>query len=283
MEEEPIHGGARMKLAGLAVLVVLAFAANSLFARAALAGGAISPGAYSLIRLAAGAILLLPLIRQMPGRRDLPGAVALLAYVVGFSLAYLSLGAATGALILFAAVQLTILASGLAMGQTIGARGWAGLALASLGITYLLYPSAASPPLGPALTMAGAGLAWGAYTMIGRSAGDAAARTARNFCIAALLCLPALAFEPHRPSTEGIALAAASGALTSGLGYILWYQIAPRLPLAAVAAVQLATPLAAAAGGAFLLGERLTPALAIAAFAVLGGIALTFIAQTKGP
>jgi drug/metabolite transporter (DMT)-like permease len=163
----------------LVSLALLAFAGNSLLARAALADGAIEAGAFSAIRLASGALILLPVLGRRPGLADAPGAAALAVYVAGFSLAYLSLGAGIGALILFACVQATILVVGIVRGERPGVLGWCGLALAFAGLIVLLAPGSGAGrqavPLAPAALMASAGVAWGAYTLIGRGSADATA------------------------------------------------------------------------------------------------------------
>ncbi|MEO1488651.1 MAG: EamA family transporter [Pseudomonadota bacterium] len=260
----------------LAALAILAFAGNSLLARAALADGAIEAGAFSAIRLVAGALILMPVLGQRPSRADAPGAVALAAYVAGFSLAYLELGAGVGALILFACVQTTILLVGVVRGAGPSLVGWAGLALAMAGVVLLLDPQGgAATPLGPALLMAVAGIAWGAYTLIGRGKGDATGRTARNFLLATPLVLPMLALDSAPPQTAGILLAIIAGAITSGLGYVAWYKVTPRLGLTTVASVQLATPLVAALGGVLLLSEALDWPLVIGGAMILAGIVLT--------
>jgi drug/metabolite transporter (DMT)-like permease len=267
----------------LASLAIAAFAGNSLLARAALGEGAIGPGAFSAIRLAAGALILLPLIGRRPVAGDWPGALALAVYVAGFSLAYRSIDAGTGALILFVAVQATILLAGLARGERLRMTGWAGLSLAMAGLLILLAPGGAALDLMAAAMMTLAGIAWGAYTLIGRAQGDATARTARSFLLAAPLMVPLLwldfgtAAAPLIPTRGGIALAALSGAVTSGLGYVVWYKVIPRFGLASVASVQLATPVVAALGGAVLLSEPLTWRLVLGGGLVLGGIVLTLL------
>lgn len=272
----------------LAGLAIMAFAGNSLLARAGLADGAISASAFSAIRLSAGALVLLPMVGRRPVGGDWPGAIALAVYVAGFSFAYLSLGAGTGALILFAAVQATILLVGTARGETLSLPGWIGLGLAMAGLVILLAPGGAGvDPLAAAL-MALAGAAWGAYTLIGRGGGDATARTARSFLLAAPLMLPLLWWDwamegaPLNLSAKGALLAAASGAVTSGLGYVVWYKVIPRLGLAAVASVQLATPVVAALGGVLLLAEPIGWRLLAGGALILLGIVLT-LAKPRAP
>lgn len=265
----------------LASLAIMAFAGNSLLARAALADGAMGAGAFSAIRLTAGALVLLPMVGRRPEARDWPGAIALAVYVAGFSVAYLSLGAGTGALILFAAVQATILLVGTARGEALSLAGWTGLGLAMAGLVFLLAPGGEGvDPLAAGL-MAVAGAAWGTYTLIGRGGEDATGRTARSFLLAAPLMLPLLWWDsamgaaPVLPTRDGVLLAATSGALTSGLGYVVWYKVIPRLGLATVASVQLATPVVAALGGAALLGEALGWRLLGGGALILVGIVLT--------
>lgn len=269
----------------LATFAIAAFAGNSLLARAALADGAIEAGAYSAIRLAAGALVLLPFLGARPSRADVPGAIALAIYVAGFSLAYLSLEAGIGAVILFGFVQATILAVGAWRGERLLTTGWFGVALALGGMVWLMEPWRATQPgaalLAPSLLMAAAGIAWGAYTLIGRGSanlpGGATGSTARNFLIASVLAAPMVAFDSGWPSALGAILAVISGAVTSGLGYVLWYKVAPRLGLATVASVQLATPVAAALGGALFLAEPLSARLAVGGGLIIGGIVLTLI------
>lgn len=265
----------------LASVAIMAFAGNSLLARAALADGAISAGAFSAIRLTAGALVLLPMVGRRPVAGDWPGAIALAVYVAGFSFAYLSLGAGTGALILFAAVQATILLVGTVRGEALSLAGLTGLGLAMAGLVILLAPGGEGvDPLAAGL-MAVAGAAWGSYTLIGRGGGDATGRTARSFLLAAPLMLPLLWWDsamgaaPVLPTRAGVLLAAVSGALTSGLGYVVWYKVIPRLGLATVASVQLATPVVAALGGAALLSEPLGWRLLGGGALILVGIVLT--------
>ena len=267
----------------LALLAIAAFAGNSLLARAALADGAIEAGAYSAIRLASGAIILLPFLAAKPLRSDLPGAVALAAYVAGFSLAYLELETGLGAMILFGSVQATILLYGVLKGERVGTVGGIGIALALAGLLWVLAPWEAttegSASLLPSLLMAGAGIAWGAYTLIGRGSGErpggASGSTARYFLIASLLVAPMLAWDSALPSWNGVFLAVLSGTFTSAIGYVIWYKVAPYLGLATVASVQLATPVAAALGGAVILAETLTLQVIGGGALIVLGIVLT--------
>lgn len=259
----------------LAVAAIAAFAGNSLLARAAIGSGAIDAGAYSLIRLAAGAAILIPFLRGCPRLGDMPGALSLLVYAAAFAFAYRLLPAGTGALILFACVQATILLVGIAKGERPSPAAYAGLVLALGGVAWLLAPSADPADPAAAMLMAAAGIAWGIYTLLGRGISDPARSTAANFLLAAPFALPLLALDGSPATTHGIVLAVVAGAITSGLGYVVWYAVAPRLGLATVAAVQLATPVATAMAAAPLLAEPLTLRLAMAAALVLGGILLT--------
>ncbi|MEP3051840.1 MAG: DMT family transporter [Erythrobacter sp.] len=271
----------------LAALAIIAFAGNSLLARAALADGAIEVGAYSAIRLLSGALVLLPFLGAGPSRDDLPAGLALAAYVAAFSLAYVDLGAGLGALILFGFVQATVLAVGLLRGERLIARGWLGAALALAGLIYVLAPwqaiGAGLAALWPGLLMASAGIAWGAYTVIGRGAGTmpggATGSTARNFLIASVIIAPMALLDSGWPGWNGAILAVISGVVTSALGYVVWYKVAPRLGLATIASVQLATPVVAALGGVMLLSEELGASLLIGGALILGGIVLTLNAS----
>jgi drug/metabolite transporter (DMT)-like permease len=278
------------RVLALTLLALAAFAANSLLARAAIGPGAdgapsIGAVAFTVLRLAAGALVLAPWWwprkALMPGagsRAPRPfslGALALLAYALPFSLAYVGMGAATGALLLFGSVQLTMIGAGLRAGERLGAPRLVGLAAAALGLVVLLAPGLRAPPAWAAVTMAVAGVAWGAYSLIGRRTHDPIPATARNFAgtlpAAALLALWPGAWAGT--SATGVALALVSGALTSGLGYVVWYLALPALSRTAAATVQLAVPLVAALGAVLLLGEPLDARLALAAALVLGGIA----------
>ena len=259
----------------LASLAVLAFAGNSLIARYAVAGGGITPVAFSVVRLATGAIVLAPLLLGRGGTWTFGGGLSLFAYVAMFSWAYVELPAATGALILFAVVQATILLAGMARGERVGWLGWTGLVLSLAGLAVLLIPQVEGGRLLPSAFMAVAGIAWGAYTMIGRASAGAGRYTARSFAIGAVLALPLLAFDMTMPETPGLLLAMLSGAVTSGLGYVIWNRVSPSLGLATLATVQLATPLVAALGGIALLDELVTSELIVAGVLIVTGIGLT--------
>jgi len=266
----------------LTAAAMLAFAANSILCRLALQRRGIDPASFSSIRLVSGAVVLALAVRLGPSasmatpRRDWLAAVALFAYVVFFSFAYLDLSAGTGALILFGAVQLTMLSAGLRAGERFGVLPWIGLLLAAGGLVYLVSSGITTPSPPGAASMAIAGLAWGIYSLRGRGIADPLAATSRNFTRAAPLALIlslGLASTAHADGA-GIALAVASGALTSGIGYVLWYAALRGLPALSASIVQLSVPLIAAFGGVLFLSEALTWHLVVAAAAILGGIAL---------
>jgi drug/metabolite transporter (DMT)-like permease len=266
----------------LTCLAMLAFAANSLLCRAALERGLIDPASFATIRLASGALVLTALARSRPpadqarGRTDWLAAVMLFAYVALFSFAYMSLSAGTGALILFGAVQLAMFAAGLRGGEHFSAFEWLGLAVALGGLVYLVSPGVTAPsPLGAA-AMAGAGVAWGVYSLRGRRVGDPLQASAANFARAAPLAivLNLLLWPQAHAQASGVWLAVASGAVTSGLGYVVWYAALKGLGAMRAATVQLSVPPIAAIGGVWLLSEALGFRLVVASVAILGGIAL---------
>jgi drug/metabolite transporter (DMT)-like permease len=274
----------------LTAAAMFAFAANSLLCRLALQQRGIDPASFASIRLVSGAITLAVIVRfraarLAPGHADWLAAAMLFAYVAFFSFAYLTLPAGTGALILFGAVQLTMFIAGLRSGEMFGAIAWLGLALAVTGLVYLVSPGvAAPPPLGAAL-MAIAGLAWGVYSLRGRGVPDPLAATAGNFARAAplALVLSLLSITNVYADAAGVALAIASGALTSGVGYVIWYAALSKLSAMRAATVQLSVPLIAAFGGVAFLSEAITPRLATASVAILGGIALVLASRPQEP
>jgi len=289
---EARDGRPGLRAIALTVAAMLAFAANSLLCRMALQHGGIDAASFGSIRLVSGALTLALVVRLRSragpaGRADWLAAAMLFAYVAFFSFAYLSLSAGTGALILFGAVQLTMLGAGLREGEMFGPVAWSGFVLAVAGLVYLVSPGVtAPPPLGAAL-MAVAGVAWGVYSLRGRGVADPLAATARNFARAAPMALVLSALLAGTGSAHadaaGIALAVASGALTSGIGYVIWYAALPWLSAMRAATVQLSVPLIAAFGGVIFLSEAITPRLAFASVAILGGIALVLRARAPRP
>ncbi len=269
-------------------LALLAFAANSLLCRLALSSGAIDPASFTGIRLltGAGTLVLLARPRTPPDTGATPSwvsAALLFLYAVPFSYAYVSLGAATGALLLFGAVQLTMVVGSLHRGHHPSAGEWAGLVLAFGGLVYLFLPGlTAPPPLGAALMLL-AGAAWGLYSLRGQQVRSPLAQTASNFARTApmvaalgLVAAPTLHLE-----VRGVLLAALSGAVASGLGYVAWYRALPELRGVTASVVQLAVPVLAAGGGVLLLGERITSRLLLASLAVLGGIGWALLARPR--
>lgn len=269
----------RAGLSLAAALALLAFAGNSLLCRLALRTDRIDPLDFTLIRLAAGALTLV-LLRAMsrakqPLRRDLVSPLLLLGYAAPFSLAYVTLGAGTGALVLFGSVQATMLAVALATGERFRVPEAIGLVLALVGLVTLVLPGLSAPPLLGCALMVLAGVAWGFYSLRGRGSTDPLGETMRNFVLAApaaaVLCLFGL--RGAHASAYGVACAVASGAVTSGVGYALWFAALRKLTAIHAATIQLAVPVIAAIAGVAFLGERLSWRLVIAAALILGGIA----------
>lgn len=260
-------------------VAVGAFAANSLLCRMALSEAHIDPRAFTAVRMLGGAVLLAGvLLWRAPPRTPVwdPIAVcALLIYAECFAWAYLELGAAAGALLLFAAVQITMTTSGLCRGERLNGAGWAGLVLCGAGLLAYLLPAAV--PVSPlaATVMLAAGCAWGVYSLRG-GRHEPIAATAWNFILAApLACLVALpgGFDT-RATAEGIVLAVASGAFASGLGYVIWYRAVSSLSAIGAATAQLSVPLVAALGGVIVLGESLSGRLVAVTITVLLGVVL---------
>jgi len=276
-----------LRIALFTTVAMIAFAANSLLCRMALAPQAIDAASFTSIRLGSGALMLWLIValtrrRARPPAGDWRAASMLFGYAILFSFAYGSLGAGTGALILFGAVQVTMFVRGLAGGEHFSALAWCGLALAAGGLVYLVLPGVTAPPLAGSLMMAGAGLAWGVYSLCGRGVPDPLRATAGNFLLAVPLALgtSALFAGSAHAAAPGVVLALASGMLASGLGYVVWYAALRGLSATTAATVQLSVPAIAAAAAVPLLAEPLTPRLLAAATATLGGIGLV-IAQRR--
>ena len=266
-----------MRLVALAALAVLALAANSPLTRAGVADGT-DPLVFAGLRVAAGAAVLVLLARGRPplrGRRRWGAALALAAYLLGFSLAYRSLDAGLGAFVLFGTVQVALMGAGLARGERLPARAWIGAAAALAGLGALMLPGAGAGAALDLALMAGAGLAWAGYSLAGKGeAAGAIPATAGNFVLATAMLLPVVALAGGGATSGGVAWALLSGGITSGLGYALLYTVLPRLAVSTAGVVQLGAPVAATAMGAAFLGEAVTPAMALAGALVLGGIAL---------
>lgn len=259
---------------------MVAFAANSVLCRLALGRTDLDPATFTSLRLLSGSVVLALLVRSS-GRRgsrtgSWPSAFALFVYAAAFSFAYLSLSTGTGALLLFGAVQLTMILAGLWSGERLGLRQTIGLALALGGLVYLLLPGVTAPAVGGALSMIAAGIAWGVYSLRGRGSTQALADTAGNFWRAAIVgvILSLATLGRFEWNSSGALYACLSGAVASGLGYAVWYTVLPSLRATSASIVQLSVPVLAAAGGLIALGESLTLRLAIASVATLGGIAM---------
>jgi drug/metabolite transporter (DMT)-like permease len=266
------------RLVALTSLAMVAFAGNSLLCRVALRHTSIDAASFATVRLSSGAALLWLVARRGSGTGsgNWGSAFALFAYAAGFSFAYVSLTAATGALLLFGAVQATMIGHGIRAGERLRGLQLCGFALALGGLAFLLLPGLSAPPLLGSLLMLGAGVAWGVYSLRGRGSGAPIRVTAGNFLravpFAAALSLATLG----RASLDGAGLlyAIASGAVASGIGYAMWYTALPALKATTAATVQLSVPVIAALAGIVFLGEALTPRLVLASVAILGGIAL---------
>lgn len=271
----------------LTSLAMLAFAGNSLLCRVALRDTEIDPASFTALRLLAGALTLALLLRLRRGPStlagDWPGALALFAYAAAFSYAYVKLDAGAGALLLFAAVQLSMIAWGLLRGERLSPLQVLGSALALAGLVGLLLPGSSTPQVTASLLMVVAGIAWGAYSLLGRGAGDPLAATAGNFIrtlpISGVLCVVAMSTLTWDPA--GVLFALLSGGLTSGVGYAIWYAALPRLAATQAASIQLSVPLLTALAGSLLLEEPLTARLLIAGLAILGGIVLVLRARSR--
>ena len=277
------------KTAALTLLALVAFASNSLLTRLALGTHQIDAASFTAIRLVAGAVMLLALAAAqdrswsvMQGR-GVAGPLALFAYAAPFSFAYLRIGAAVGALVLFGVVQLTMIGYGIARGERPTPVMWLGLALATGGLLVLTVPAVARPdPLGVAL-MAVAGVAWAVYTLAGRGASDPIAANARSFLWSTPLAmlLVVLGRAPVHATGAGIVLALVSGAISSGLGYAIWYRALPGLTVTQAAVAQLSVPVIAAAGAVLTLGETVSARLVLAGIAVLSGVGLVLSARRR--
>jgi drug/metabolite transporter (DMT)-like permease len=281
---------------------MVAFASNSLLCRLALKHTSIDAASFTFIRIFSGAVTLWLIIRARNASKffrsslvtrhlslsqagNWPSALALFAYAAAFSFAYINLSAATGALLLFGAVQATMILWGLRKGEPIRIHQLFGLLLALAGLIALLLPGLWAPPPGSAILMLAAGVAWGIYSLRGRGTSDAISATAGNFLravpFAAVLAI-ALVARMHL-DRAGLVYAVLSGAIASGVGYVIWYTALPGLKAASAATVQLSVPVLAAAGGIVLLGEPLTLRFLLASVAVLGGIALVVISSRPAP
>ncbi len=271
----------RVRTLALTALAMVAFAGNSVLCRMALGRASIDAASFSTLRLASGAVALVLIMAATRGgalraEGSWMSATMLFLYAVPFSFAYVSLSTGTGALILFGAVQVTMILSALRTGERPDPRQWLGLALALAGLFYLVLPGLAAPsPLGSVL-MALAGFSWGIYSLRGRGGSNPLAQTTGNFCrsVPLALAVSAIALRSTQIELAGVLLAIASGALASGVGYVIWYAALRGLSSTRAAIVQLSVPVLAAAGGVIFLAETISLRLALSAVLVLGGVAL---------
>jgi drug/metabolite transporter (DMT)-like permease len=278
----------------LTLLAMIAFASNSLLCRAALKESSIDAATFTFVRIFSGALALWLLInvqkRMIVGRTATPlaesvsksslhgnwlSALALFAYAAGFSFAYTALSAGTGALLLFGAVQATMILWGLRKGERLSTIQIIGFIVAMIGLVVLVFPGLSAPPVIGSILMVGAGVAWGVYSLRGKGEKNPASATAGNFARAVPFAAGvSIAFvRSAHVDLSGVTYAIISGAITSGLGYVIWYSALPGLKDASAATVQLSVPVLAATGG-ILLGEPITLRYLLASIAVLGGIAL---------
>ncbi len=294
----------RLRLVILVSTAMLAFAANSLLCRMALKHTAIDAATFTAIRLLSGACMLWLVVwltrsgvSAQRKRGPLPGnwlsAFALFVYAAAFSFAYVSMSAATGALLLFGSVQATMIGYGAWAGERLRTLQRAGIALALAGLVTLLLPGLAAPSPLASLSMVSAGAAWGVYSLRGKAAPNPGLHnptevTAGNFlrtvpmALALALVWSLLLPDGLRPDPAGMTYAVVSGALASGLGYAIWYQALPALKATHAATVQLSVPVIAALGGVLLIGEALTGPLVLASVTILGGIALVIVQKKSG-
>ena len=268
---------------------MLAFAGNSILCRLALRQEAIDPWSFTSIRLASGALLLLLFLRVTKQASTPPrpktwkpiAATALFTYVLTFSLAYVSLDAGTGSLLLFGTVQITMVIAGLYSGERPTPLNVVGMLTAASGVAWLVWPGVTAPDPTSAALMVIAGIAWGSYSLLGRGATQPTATTARNFALATPIAMLALACSSQQLSitTNGAWLAIASGAITSGLGYAFWYMALPSHSATRAAALQLTVPLIAALGGVTFLDEAASTRLLAAASLTIGGVAAATLSR----
>lgn len=276
-------GNNKLYVTLLAAFALIAFAANSIICRMALGNAAIDPASFATIRLASGAGVLWLIVKATSGGKagKHPGswwsAAMLFLYAVAFSFAYVSLNAGVGALILFGAVQATMITAGLLKGERPPMLAWCGLTIALAGLVYLVFPGLAAPSFSGAALMAVAGFAWGTYSLRGLGVTNPVAVTGDNFlrsvpmtAVVNLILLPGLQL-----SSEGVLLACLSGGLTSGIGYVVWYAALRHIAAIRAAMLQLLVPVVAAAGGVLLLSEQVTLRLILSGILIIAGVGLT--------
>jgi drug/metabolite transporter (DMT)-like permease len=262
---------------------MLAFASNSLLCRVALKQTGIDAASFATIRLISGAVMLWLVVKIRRGPQTGGGnwlsALSLFVYAAGFSFAYINLPTAVGALLLFGAVQATMIGYGIWSGERLRGLQFAGLMLAFGGLIGLLLPGLSAPPLSGSILMLCAGAAWGMYSLRGKGAGDPTSVTAGNFMRAALIAavISIMMYQGASLNNSGVWYAILSGALASGIGYVIWYTALPDLKAANAATVQLSVPVIAALGGVVFLGEPVSMRLVLASISILGGIAMVIL------
>ena len=275
------------RISALTFLTMLAFAGNSVLCRIALKQTSIDAASFTSIRLVSGALVLWAIAhffrRNHSGKGNWISALALFAYAAGFSFAYISLTAAMGALLLFGAVQATMIGHGIWAGERLQKQQLLGLALAFTGLVGLLLPGLSAPPVLGSVLMLIAGISWGIYSLRGKGAGDPTRVTAGNFLRASVFTalLSLMLLSQNNLDVAGVWLAIASGAIASGMGYALWYSVLPALKATTSATVQLSVPVIAAIGGILFLGESISLRLILASVAILGGIALVIFNKSQ--
>jgi drug/metabolite transporter (DMT)-like permease len=276
----------------LTLLAMIAFAGNSLLCRAALKQTTVDAATFTFVRIFSGAaaLWLIVKMRHASGRADdrrIRGnwlsALALFAYAAAFSFAYVDLSAGTGALLLFGAVQATMILWGLQKGEQLDAIQIVGFTVAMTGLIALVFPSLSAPPLIGSILMLGAGVAWGIYSLRGKGEKKPASVTTGNFVRAVPLAAAVTIISVHWVHIDlaGVSYAIISGAIMSGLGYVIWYSALQDLKAASAATVQLSVPVLAATGGILLLGEPVTLRYLLASIAILGGIALVVLEKNR--
>jgi len=268
----------------LTAFTLIAFAANSFLCRAALGGGLIDPVSFTTIRLVSGTLILLPIVRARAPRRSKgswSAGIVLFVYAIAFSLAFVSLDTGIGALVLFGSAQVTMLGAALRARERLRPVQWLGAAAAIGGLGYLVLPGASAPePLGVGLMFV-AGLGWGVYSILGKGEGAPLSMTAANFArsapfavVASLVAVSSLQLEP-----AGVLLALICGAVTSGLGYVIWYSALKGLTRTQASVVLLLVPVLAAFAGVVFLDEPVSGRLIVASALILGGVGI----QAKRP
>ena len=282
----------KTRLVFLIALALVAFAGNSVLCRLALGSGSIDPITFTSVRLIGGALFLGVIFfvtRNQEGSQRPEGSwrsgIVLFVYALAFSLAYLSLSSGTGALILFGAVQVTMLRMALRSGERMQGRQWIGFAVAIAGIVYLVSPGVSAPDFRGALLMILSGAAWGLYSVAGKSVTAPIAMTTGNFMRAAVIAVPTslIGISTMEFQLHGLILALISGVLTSGLGYVIWYKVLPMLSTTQAAVLQLLVPLLAAFGGVLFIAEAFTLRLTLASLLILGGVVFSLLGKKNQP